>query len=213
MEESTPDSVDRRAQGTVENGLQARSLEEIECSKVTNGGHATVPSTRVYKKRWLIVFLFSAYSLTNAYQWIQYGIISNIITGFYGVDSFAVDWLSMIYMLAYIPLIFPVTWILDKKGLRFCALVANAINCAGTWIKVASVRPGLFWLTMLGQGAGALSQVFILGIPSNLASVWFGADEVSTACAIGVFGNQVREWCHPPFVLLVFVENRVIFNT
>ncbi|PWA16546.1 hypothetical protein CCH79_00004527, partial [Gambusia affinis] len=147
--------------------------------------------THLYKRRWVIVLLFSAYSLSNAYQWIQYGIISNIIMKFYNVDGFAVDWLSMVYMLAYIPFIFPVTWLLEKYGLRCTALVANALNCAGTWIKVASARPDLFWVTLLGQSASALAQVFILGIPSNLASVWFGPNEVSTACSIGVFGNQL----------------------
>lgn len=34
-------------------------------------------------------------------------------------------------------------------------------------------------------------QMFTLGIPPKLAAVWFGSDEVSTACAAGVFGNQV----------------------
>jgi len=33
--------------------------------------------------------------------------------------------------------------------------------------------------------------VFILGIPPRLAAVWFGPSEVSTATALGVFGNQV----------------------
>jgi hypothetical protein len=35
-------------------------------------------------------------------------------------------------------------------------------------------------------------QVFILGVPPNVAAVWFGAEQVSSACSIGVFGNQVR---------------------
>ncbi|XP_038147373.1 feline leukemia virus subgroup C receptor-related protein 2 isoform X2 [Cyprinodon tularosa] len=147
--------------------------------------------THLYKRRWLMALLFSTYSLSNAYQWIQYGIISNIIMKFYNVDGFSVDWLSMIYMLAYIPFIFPATWLLEKQGLRFTALVATALNCAGTWIKVSSARPDLFWVTLLGQSASSLAQVFILGIPSSLASVWFGSDEVSTACSIGVFGNQL----------------------
>ncbi|XP_061898037.1 heme transporter FLVCR2 isoform X3 [Entelurus aequoreus] len=158
---------------------------------IPNGESVSAATTRVFFKRWMIVFLFSFYSLSNAYQWIQYGIISNIIMKFYQVDSFAVDWLSMVYMLAYIPCIFPVTWLLDQKGLRVTALLANALNCAGTWIKVVSAEPGLFWVTMLGQLASSLAQVFILGMPSRLASVWFGADEVSTACSVGVFGNQM----------------------
>lgn len=162
----------------------------VQTERALSGDRAL--QTRLYRRRWVIVFLFSCYSLCNAYQWIQYGIITNIFMKFYSVEGIAVDWLSMIYMLAYIPFIFPATWILDKKGLRFAALLANALNCAGTWIKVASARPDLFWVTMLGQGASSLAQIFILGMPSSLASTWFGVNEVSTACSIGVFGNQVR---------------------
>ncbi|KAJ3606192.1 hypothetical protein NHX12_025713 [Muraenolepis orangiensis] len=152
--------------------------------------HQTHP-TGLSKKRWLIVLLFSSYSLCNSFQWIQYGIISNIFMRFYNVDTFTIDWMSMIYMLTYIPFIFPVTWLLERKGLRVVALVATALNCVGTWIKVLSVQPHLFAVTFLGQFCCSCAQVFILGMPSTIASVWFGSDEVSTACSIGVFGNQV----------------------
>ncbi|XP_067427786.1 heme transporter FLVCR2-like isoform X1 [Thunnus thynnus] len=154
-------------------------------------GHETPQPTRLYKRRWMIVLLFSSYSLCNSFQWIQYGIINNIFMKFYNVDTFTIDWMSMIYMLTYIPFIFPVTWLLDKKGLRVIAIVATALNCTGTWIKVASVRTDLFAVTFLGQFCCSLAQVFILGMPSRIASVWFGSNEVSTACSIGVFGNQL----------------------
>ncbi|XP_062857126.1 heme transporter FLVCR2 isoform X2 [Trichomycterus rosablanca] len=156
-----------------------------------NAPDETEATTHLYKRRWLIVCLFSSYSLCNSYQWIQYGIINNIFMKFYNVDSFTIDWMSMIYMLTYIPLIFPVTWLLDLKGLRVVALAATALNCAGTWIKVASARPDLFFVTFLGQITCSMAQVFILGMPSRIASVWFGSNEVSTACSIGVFGNQL----------------------
>ncbi|XP_067312358.1 heme transporter FLVCR2 [Pseudorasbora parva] len=165
------------------------SMDQTEVPE--RGDLSRAPSTRLYRRRWLILLLFSSYSLCNAFQWIQYGIINNIFMKFYSVSSFAVDWLSMVYMLTYIPFIFPVTWLLERKGLRMIALFAAFINCAGTWVKVASVQPSLFWVTMLGQVICSFAQVFILGMPSQVASVWFGSDEVSTACAIGVFGNQL----------------------
>ena len=42
-----------------------------------------------------------------------------------------------------------------------------------------------------GQTIVAISQIFILGIPPQLAATWFPSSQVSSACAIGVFGNQV----------------------
>ncbi|KAM9421534.1 choline/ethanolamine transporter flvcr2b-like isoform 4-T5 [Salvelinus alpinus] len=174
--------------------LSAGDSEEVRPEnniQLNRNSDDTTQTIKLYKRRWFIVLLFSSYSLCNSFQWIQYGIINNIFMRFYGVESFTIDWMSMIYMLTYIPFIFPVTWLLDKKGLRIIALVATAMNCAGTWIKVTSVRPDLFVVTMLGQFCCSLAQVFILGMPSKIASVWFGSEEVSTACSIGVFGNQL----------------------
>lgn len=216
MGDNTGASLDSSTQDAKETGpsLEAKAadavVEQVECNSIPNGESSPAAAARLYKKRWLIVFLFSSYSLSNAYQWIQYGIINNIIMKFYNAESFAVDWLSMVYMLTYIPFIFPVTWLLDKKGLRVTALLANALNCAGTWIKVASARPDLFWVTMLGQCASSLAQVFILGMPSRLASVWFGADEVSTACSIGVFGNQVS-LCTCPWESITAIDLSICF--
>ncbi|XP_029454259.1 feline leukemia virus subgroup C receptor-related protein 2-like isoform X2 [Rhinatrema bivittatum] len=149
------------------------------------------PPVHLYRRRWAIVLLFSSYSLCNAFQWIQYGIISNVFTRYYGVSAFSIDWMSMSYMLTYIPLLFPVTWLLHKQGLRVIALAGSAFNCAGAWVKTASVRPDLFGVTVLGQVLCSIAQVFILGMPSHIASVWFGSHEVSTACSLGVFGNQL----------------------
>lgn len=42
----------------------------------------------------------------------------------------AVDWLSMIYMLAYIPLIWPANWFLDRFGLRAAAIVGALLSAS-----------------------------------------------------------------------------------
>ncbi|CAC5380054.1 FLVCR [Mytilus coruscus] len=154
---------------------------------------------RVYKRRWMIVFLFAFYSLSNAYQWIHLNIIGDVILKYYNAsmpeDQFqretTLDWLSMVYMLAYIPLIFPATWLLNKKGLRVVAICGCFLNALGAWLKVACVSPDRFPVLMFAQTICAIAQIFILGLPARLAAVWFGPNEVSTATSIGVFGNQV----------------------
>ncbi|XP_029410252.1 feline leukemia virus subgroup C receptor-related protein 2 isoform X2 [Nannospalax galili] len=146
---------------------------------------------KVSKRRWAVVLVFSCYSMCNAFQWIQYGSINNIFMTFYGVSAFAIDWLSMCYMLTYIPLLLPVAWLLEKFGLRTIAITGSALNCLGAWVKLGSLQPRLFPVTVLGQVICSVAQVFILGMPSRIASVWFGADEVSTACSVAVFGNQL----------------------
>ncbi|XP_018912630.1 choline/ethanolamine transporter flvcr2b isoform X2 [Bemisia tabaci] len=146
---------------------------------------------RVYRIRWLILFLFVLYSMANGMQWIQYSIIADVVTKYYSVSNFAVDLTSVIYMFTYIILIFPGSWALDKLGLRKAVLLGAFGTCFGSIVKLFSVHPTLFYVTFIGQTIVAISQVFILSVPARLAAVWFGPSEVSLACSIGVFGNQV----------------------
>ncbi|VDP24621.1 unnamed protein product [Schistosoma curassoni] len=128
----------------------------------------------------------------------------------------------MIYMLAYIPLIFPSNWILNRWGLRVTLLVASALNAVGGCIKCIagavtyettfgqsnksipfSNKLG-FPILMAGQTICGIAQSGILGIPAHLAAVWFGVNEVSTATALGVFGNQLGVafgFLVPPLIL------------
>ncbi|XP_065341814.1 heme transporter FLVCR1 isoform X2 [Cloeon dipterum] len=173
---------------TVESGLSsalAASTPDPLVSKEPPGEYKS------YKRRWLVLALFVLYSASNAMQWIQYSIIANVVQRYYGVSFLAIDWTSMIFMITYIPLIFPGSWILTKKGLRFTTLLGALGTCLGAWVKVFSVAPDRFWVSFGGQSIVAVSQVFILSVPARLAAVWFGPKQVSSACAIGVFGNQL----------------------
>ncbi|XP_053737903.1 feline leukemia virus subgroup C receptor-related protein 1 isoform X2 [Synchiropus splendidus] len=116
--------------------------------------------TRLFCRRFAVLAVFSLYSLVNAFQWIQYSIITNVFTCFY-------------------------------EGLRLTALLGSGLNCVGAWIKCASVGRQLFAVTVTAQVICSVAQVFILGLPSRIASVWFGPREVSTACATAVLGNQL----------------------
>ncbi|XP_076873390.1 choline/ethanolamine transporter FLVCR1 isoform X2 [Brachyhypopomus gauderio] len=193
--EQKPEQYQDLADGEIH--LTVQGPDTLEQELPPSEGQAMLPGepkpleTKLYRRRFAVLTIFSLYSLVNAFQWIQYSIITNIFTDYYSVSSLQVDWLSVVYMVAYVPLIFPATWLLDKKGLRVTALLGAGLNCIGAWVKCASIGPGLFWVTMTAQIICSVAQVFILGLPSRIASVWFGPREVSTACATAVLGNQL----------------------
>ncbi|XP_050466312.1 feline leukemia virus subgroup C receptor-related protein 2 isoform X2 [Cataglyphis hispanica] len=171
------------------------TMNEIQNIGEESGFFASIPlkglEIKIYKKRWLMLILFVLYSASNAMQWIQYSIIANIVMRYYNVSSFLVDMTSMIYMITYIPLIFPASYLLDKFGLRYAVIFGALGTALGSWIKVFSIATDRFWITFLGQSLVAVSQTFVLSVPARLAAVWFGPDQVSSACSIGVFGNQL----------------------
>jgi len=147
--------------------------------------------TKVYRRRWFMLAVFVLVSSINAFHWIQFSIITNVVMTYYGVDGQSVNWTSLVFMVAYIPLIFPGAWIMDKWGLRITVIIGTLGTCIGGWIKVMGVAPDRFYVALIGQSVIAVSQVFILGVPPNVAAVWFGPEQVSSACSIGVFGNQL----------------------
>uniref|UniRef100_A0A8C0H9X7 Feline leukemia virus subgroup C receptor-related protein 1 n=1 Tax=Chelonoidis abingdonii TaxID=106734 RepID=A0A8C0H9X7_CHEAB len=174
-------------------GADAGALPEAQAMLPAPGsapGVARAP-IRLSWRRLAVLAVFSLYSLVNAFQWIHYSILSSVFVRFYRASYTRVDWLSMVYMVAYVPLILPATWLLDTRGLRLTALLGSGLNCLGAWLKCASVRQDLYPVTLLAQTVCAVAQVFILGLPSRIAAVWFGPKEVSTACAVAVLGNQV----------------------
>lgn len=180
-----------------QDGETGREAEEREAMLPNGAGkpeeqeECRTLETKLYYRRFAVLTVFSLYSMINAFQWIQYSIITNVFTHFYGVTNDKIDLLSIVYMVAYVPLIFPATWLLDRRGLRLTALLGSGLNCAGAWLKCASVSPDLFGVTVTAQVICSVAQVFILGLPSRIASVWFGPREVSTACATAVLGNQL----------------------
>lgn len=73
-----------------------------------------ITECKLYKRRWVVLVLFVLCSMANAAQWIQYSIIPKPIIKFYKISNSAVDFTSIVYMVTYIPFIFPASWILDK---------------------------------------------------------------------------------------------------
>lgn len=69
---------------------------------------------KLYKRRWLILFLYVMYATSSAMQWVEYCIITNIVEKYYNVTSYAVDWTSLVTMVTYPPLLIPATYVIDK---------------------------------------------------------------------------------------------------
>ncbi|XP_063227089.1 uncharacterized MFS-type transporter C09D4.1-like [Bacillus rossius redtenbacheri] len=146
---------------------------------------------RAYPRRWLVLAVFAGASAANASHWISLAIVGNVVGEHYGVTPAAVEWTSMVFMVTYVPLVLPAAGILDKWGLRRSLLLGAAGTALGAWLKVLGTARDHFWVVLAGQTVVASSQVFILSVPPRLAAVWFPAHQVSSACSVGVFGNQL----------------------
>ncbi|XP_044729455.1 uncharacterized MFS-type transporter C09D4.1-like [Chrysoperla carnea] len=98
---------------------------------------------------------------------------------------------SVVYLLPYLPLIVPASYVTNKKGIRFTLLLAASGNFIGSLLKVFSAHPNLFLLGLLGQTISSVAQVFLLSMPPKLAGIWFDANQISIACTIGIVGSEL----------------------
>ena len=70
---------------------------------------------RVYRSRWLVLLMFVCYSMSNAFNWTQYVIITDVIMKYHDVSSFDVEATSLVYMITYVIFIVPATWFLGRQ--------------------------------------------------------------------------------------------------
>jgi FLVCR family MFS transporter 7 len=73
--------------------------------------------------RWVILTLYSLSLGCNAMMWISVSPILSVVSKViskktYDVADIWVEMCSLVYMIIYVPIVFPSNYILDKLGLR-----------------------------------------------------------------------------------------------
>eukprot|EP01112_Ceratiomyxa_fruticulosa_P011652 TRINITY_DN3180_c0_g1_i2.p1 TRINITY_DN3180_c0_g1~~TRINITY_DN3180_c0_g1_i2.p1 ORF type:complete len:262 (-),score=43.60 TRINITY_DN3180_c0_g1_i2:720-1505(-) len=149
--------------------------------------NTTTPRFKTYPMRFLVLAVFSFFSLTNAMMWITFSPISTNTTYYYKVDESWVNMLSMVYMIVYIPGIFFASVIVEKFGVRFGLIVGGLLNCAGAWIRCVP-NPTV---VLLGQIVLSMAQTFVLSTPVKISGNWFPVQERAIATTLGAVSNQI----------------------
>lgn len=135
------------------NGAQ-KGLENKESIMPSVETKPILPRLPVYPLRWVILAMFVMYSTSNAFQWTQLVIITNILEKYYQVSTLAVSWTSIIYMVTYIPLIFPASWFLQKK-VFYLRIVVVWMKIGLSWIDLLRhQRNEFFWNIRQALGSG-----------------------------------------------------------
>jgi MFS family permease len=167
--------------------------DQIPREKVAWGESVAKTSNefQIYKRRWGMLLLFSFLSLTNAMLWITYSPISRFVLEHYNIGVFALNSLSFVYMVVYIPVMYLASWVVDVRGMRLGLIIGALLNCIGAWVRYIGKDADKFYLAVTGQTIAALAQTFILGVPPKLAANWFPAHERATATTIGALFNEL----------------------
>jgi cyanate permease len=144
---------------------------------------------RVYGIRWVMLCVYMLIVAVNQLLWITFAPITGDATKYFGVSDLQIGILSMCFMIVYIVVSIPASWIIDKYGIR-------------TGVGIGAVFTGIFGLLrgfagtdynllLMAQIGIAIGQPFILNAITKLAARWFPIEERATASGLGTLAMYI----------------------
>ncbi|XP_042896547.1 choline/ethanolamine transporter FLVCR2-like isoform X1 [Parasteatoda tepidariorum] len=170
--------------------IDASTRSESSVSTMENGTCNTT-EIKCYKRRFWMLFLFSTTSFLCGVLYTQYVGMADLNCCYYGVSQDAVNWTSMMFMVVYLVGVLPASVIINYIDLRWTVILGALFNTISSTVQLATLKPNGFPFVLVSSFFASLSEVAVLGIPPFIASRWFPSNELSRACAFGVFGNQL----------------------
>src|SRR5512137_2161642 len=96
-----------------------RGLQNIgENSKLRDGANMADKGYRLYGYRWVVLAVFMFVNLTIQILWIRFAPITGPAAQYYGVSHLQIGLLALPFMIVYIPLSIPVSWVIDTYGFK-----------------------------------------------------------------------------------------------
>ncbi|MCE5345921.1 MAG: MFS transporter [Bacteroidales bacterium] len=138
---------------------------------------------KVYGNRWLILSIYMLIVAVNQLLWITFAPITGDATRYYGVSDLRIGILSMCFMIVYIVVSIPASWIIDKYGIRIG--VGTGAIFTGIFGLLRGFAGTDYSLLLMAQVGIAIGQPFILNATTKLAARWFPIEERATAAGLG----------------------------
>jgi len=144
---------------------------------------------KLYGYRWVVLTVFMLINLTMQTLWITYAPINGPAAAFYGVDDLQIGLLSMTFMIAFIPLSIPVSWVIDTYGFRLAVSIgAVMMGIFGVMRGLAGANYSLVLWSTIGIAA---AQPFLLNAWTTVPAKWFAIEERATAVGLITLANLV----------------------
>jgi len=141
----------------------------------------------IYGYRWVVLAVFVLINLTIQILWITFASITLPASQYYQVSDLQIGLLAMIFMVVYIPLSLPVSWMIDTFGFY------RAVSLGAILMAVFGLLRGAFgenYTAVLVCTIGiAVSQPFMMNAWTKVAARWFPIQERATAVGLAAVGN------------------------
>ncbi|MBE0686507.1 MAG: MFS transporter [Anaerolineaceae bacterium] len=144
---------------------------------------------KLYPYRWVVLAVFMFVNITIQLLWIAFAPITILASKFYNVSDSRIGLLSMVFMIAFIPLSIPVSWGIDTFGFR------KTVSIGAILMAVFGVMRGLvgdnYGLVLASTIGIAFAQPFMLNSWTKVPALWFGHKERATVVGLVTLASLV----------------------
>jgi MFS family permease len=138
---------------------------------------------KLYGYRWVVLAGFMLAVAFNQLLWITFAPITGPAAAHYGVSDLSIGLLSMSFMIAYLFLALPASWVIDTYGFR--TAVGIGVVLTGVFGLMRGLVAANYTLVLIAQIGIAIGQPFILNAVTKVAARWFPLNERATASGLG----------------------------
>ena len=146
-------------------------------------------NSKLYRYRWVVLAVFMFINLTIQMLWITYAPITGPAADFYGVTDLQIGLLAMSFMIAFIPLSIPASWVIDTYGFKL------AVSIGAVLMGIFGILRGLaganYSLVLWSTFGIAAAQPFLLNAWTKVPANWFAIEERATAVGLVTLANLV----------------------
>jgi len=138
---------------------------------------------KIYSYRWVVLLVFMIVVALNQLLWITFAPITGSAATYYQVSDLSIGLLSMSFMIVYILVSLPASWVIDTYGMRLAVGIGAALT--GIFGLLRGLVAPNYTLVLIAQIGIAIGQPFILNAATKVAARWFPLEERATATGLG----------------------------
>lgn len=138
---------------------------------------------KIYGYRWVVLLAFMFVVAISQLLWITFAPITGSAATYYGVSDLGIGFLSMVFMIVYIVISIPASWMIDTYGIRVAVGIGAAMT--GIFGLLRGLLAHDYTLVLIAQIGIAIGQPFILNAVTTVAARWFPIRERATAAGLG----------------------------
>jgi MFS family permease len=128
-------------------------------------------------------------NITLQILWITFASITIEAATFYAVTELDILLLSLVFMIAYIPVTFLASWIIDKYDFRIGAGIGAVL--AGIFGLLRYFAGNDYTLVLIFQIGIAIGQPFVLNSITRLSANWFPESERTSATGLSMISQFI----------------------